>query len=59
MYIQDPTAPLDTALATASSHFERVGSFRYLIADDRWEWSRMRLRGCTDISLGQSLPLPN
>jgi PAS domain S-box-containing protein len=39
MYIQDPTAPLDTALGTASSHFERVGSFRYLIADDRWEWS--------------------
>ena len=39
MYIQDPTAPLDAALATASSHFERVGSFRYLIADDRWEWS--------------------
>jgi PAS domain S-box-containing protein len=39
MYTQDPTAPLDTAPATPSSHFERVGSFRYLIADDRWEWS--------------------
>jgi PAS domain S-box-containing protein len=39
MYIQDPTAPLDAALGTASLHFERVGSFRYLIADDRWEWS--------------------
>jgi PAS domain S-box-containing protein len=39
MYIQDPTAPLDVALATAAPHFERVGSFRYLIADDRWEWS--------------------
>jgi PAS domain S-box-containing protein len=39
MYIQDPTAPLDASLGTASLHFERVGSFRYLIADDRWEWS--------------------
>jgi len=39
MFTQDPTAPLDTAPATPSSHFERVGSFRYLIADDRWEWS--------------------
>ena len=39
MYTQDPAAPLDTATATPSSDFERVGSFRYLIADDRWEWS--------------------
>jgi PAS domain S-box-containing protein len=39
VYIQDPTAPLDVASATPSSDFERVGSFRYLIADDRWEWS--------------------
>src|SRR3954471_992119 len=39
MYIQDPTAPLDAALGTASSHLARVGSFRSLIADDRWEWS--------------------
>jgi PAS domain S-box-containing protein len=39
MYTQDPTAPLDTTSGTPSSDFERVGSFRYLIADDRWEWS--------------------
>jgi PAS domain S-box-containing protein len=39
MYTQDPTAPLDAAPGTPSPHFERVGSFRYLIADDQWEWS--------------------
>jgi PAS domain S-box-containing protein len=39
MYTQDPAAPLETTAETRSSHFERVGSFRYLSADGRWEWS--------------------
>jgi PAS domain S-box-containing protein len=39
MYVQDPTAGLAATPDTPSSHFERVGSFRHLIADDQWEWS--------------------
>jgi PAS domain S-box-containing protein len=39
MYTQDAATLLDAAPGTPSSHFERVGSFRYLIDDDQWEWS--------------------
>lgn len=39
MYTDDSAIPLNAAPGTPSSHFERAGSFRYLIAEDRWEWS--------------------
>lgn len=39
MYTDDSAIPLDGAPTAPSAHFERVGSFRYIVADDRWEWS--------------------
>ena len=38
MYVQDPTAGL-ARRQPPLVNFERVGSFRYPIADDQWEWS--------------------
>jgi PAS domain S-box-containing protein len=39
MYTDDSHTSLDTTAAAPQSSFERVGSFRYLAAEDRWEWS--------------------